>query len=776
MTDKTAEKVISFYGEEEEIIYPEESEKKEKRQYLQLILYALGAFFFSSLTSLGEMSPFTVSFLCAVPYDFSFAVFMAGSVGYFLSQGVTTAIKYTVCLALVCIFKLIIHKRFSHREGGYAITVVCFFCFLAVNLSTFIFNTFSLHIFFSLVFECVLSVCALVFFIKSYKIPFGRVGISSLGVKESLCLFLSLAVFLMCMSDFTVEGISLGRVLSIMVLLFVSLYKGVIGSSVFGAVFALSLSIGQDERFLFPAIVLSAVLSGVFSLYGQIVSSLSFLFCYLISLFFFGGSEGMLIYIVEAVLSVGAFMLVPSKWITSLQDSIEKTGAVKNEGVNTALCNSLNESAENIYEIARIIGNISEKLDSVINPEVDKLFSFLQQRVCTDCKNKSKCWNKNFDTTAEDIMVLSGITDGENDSVSLRGYCSRFSDLLHTIETAQTDYTNNMAMKMKLREMRMVLTDQFSSVGDFLSESAEKIANSRIPDPSRSASMRSALIDSGVYVDALTYFTDSDGRVSIEITVIDRAFETDCKKAKTVIEVITKRFFEKPIITANEIKTTILFEERASFKVQFGYHQKPMIKGTLCGDSVRIVKGKDGTKNAFISDGMGTGSRAAIDSTLTCSILAKLLSSGFSFDSALKIVNSAMIIKSTDETLATIDGVSINVYSGRAVFYKAGATLSFVRRDGAVETVDKQSLPIGIIRNITFAKMRADLIPGDIILMVSDGVTAGDCGWIIDELLAWSTNNMGDLAKHIVSLASLRSDETTRDDITALAIKVTRAV
>ena len=773
MTDKTAEKVISFYGEEEEIIYPDECEEKEKKQYLQLFLYALGAFFFSSLTSLGEMSPFTVSFLCAVPYDFTFAVFMAGSVGYFLSQGVTTAIKYTACLALVCVFRLVIHKRFSHREGGYAVTAVCF---LAVNLSTFIFNTFSLHIFLSLIFECFLSVCALVFFIKSQKIPLGRVGISSLGVKESLSLFISLAVFLMCMSDFAPGGISIGRVLSIMVLLFVSLYKGTVGGSVFGAVFALSLSVGQDERFLFPAIVLSSVLSGVFSVYGQIITGLSFLACYIICVFFFGGTQGTLIYVLEAVISVGAFMLIPSKWITCMQDSIEKTFAVKNEGVNTALCKSLNESAENIYEIARIIGNISEKLDSVINPEVDKFFSFLQQRVCTNCKSKSKCWNKNFDITAEDIMVLSGITDGEPDSVSLRTRCSRFNDLLGTIELAQTDYTNNMAMKMKLREMRMVLTDQFSSVGDFLSESAEKIANSRIPDPSRSAGIRTALIDSGVYVDALTYFTDSEGRVSIEITVIDRTFETDCKKAKTVIEVVTKRFFEKPVITANEIKTTILFEERASLKIQFGFHQKPMIKGNLCGDSVRIVKGTDGTRNAFISDGMGTGSRAAIDSTLTCSILAKLLSSGFSFDSALKIVNSAMIIKSTDETLATIDGVSINVYSGRAVFYKAGAALSFVRRDGVVETVDKQSLPIGIIRNISFAKMRADLLPGDIILMVSDGVTAGDCGWINDELLAWSTNNMTDLAKHIVSLAALRSDENTKDDITALAIKVTRAV
>ena len=58
--------------------------------------------------------------------------------------------------------------------------------------------------------------------------------------------------------------------------------------------------------------------------------------------------------------------------------------------------------------------------------------------------------------------------------------------------------------------------------------------------------------------------------------------------------------------------------------------------------------------------------------------------------------------------------------------------------------------------------------------MVSDGVTSEDCGWINDELLSWSTNNMEDLAAHIASLAKLRSNHQNRDDITALAVKINR--
>jgi len=86
--------------------------------------------------------------------------------------------------------------------------------------------------------------------------------------------------------------------------------------------------------------------------------------------------------------------------------------------------------------------------------------------------------------------------------------------------------------------------------------------------------------------------------------------------------------------------------------------------------------------------------------------------------------------------------------------------------------IETPSLPIGILRSVGFAQCDLALKAGDIVLLVSDGVTAGDCGWLSDELLAWSTNNMDDLAAHIASLAKLRSDELTRDDITVVAAKL----
>lgn len=81
-------------------------------------------------------------------------------------------------------------------------------------------------------------------------------------------------------------------------------------------------------------------------------------------------------------------------------------------------------------------------------------------------------------------------------------------------------------------------------------------------------------------------------------------------------------------------------------------------------------------------------------------------------------------------------------------------------------------MPIGIIKSVSATKTETQLQKGDIILLVSDGVTTGDCGWISDELLAWSTGNMNDLATHIASLARLRSDKRCEDDITVVSVKL----
>ncbi len=755
--------------------FEEEPREKSFHYYLRFAVYAFAGFCFSQLDALGDMSPFTVSFLSAVKFDYCFPVFIASSLGYFLSKPWQTALKYTIVSALMCLVRLFMARRFSHKNTVPASYISSFACSCLVGITFAAFADFNYISVFMVLCESCMSLCASVFFIRSFRTPVLKTGISSLGVKDSSSLVLSICVFLMCMSGFNIEGLSPARMFSCLVLMFLSFYKGSATGSVAGVCIGAALCIDPSFRYLFPCYALSGLVAGVFSPLGQIVTALSFGISYsVISLFQGTGSE-VLISLIEVAIASAAFMIVPSKWINSLGDILKKSGIAPDNPVYRQVSGNLLRAADNIYDVAAIVSKVSEKLDGIINPEVNKLFASLQQSVCAECENKSKCWNKMFDSTASDILVLCGIEKRNKGKLPLEKRCPRKDILLPHIKSTSAEYANNMAVKMKIREMRKVLTDQFSSMGDFLKETADKVAGSKIVDTPKSTALRTALQDAGIYTDALSYFSDSDGRVTVEISIIDRPFETDRKKLKHIIEFLSKRRFGEADITVGDVKTTISFEEKYLYDVHFGYSQKPLQKNGLCGDSVSFVSGVGGTKTALISDGMGTGSRAAIDSTMTSSMLEKLIGGGFSVPGAIRTVNSAMIMKSTDESISTVDAVSINLYTGTSDFYKSGAAVSFIRSGSEIYIIKEESLPIGIIRNVTPVHRRVKLLPGDIVLLVSDGVTGEDCGWINDELLSWSTNSMEDLATHIASLALLRSDKSTRDDITAVAIKISKA-
>ena len=752
--------------------YDNKPEDKSLRYYLPYILYAMAGFCFSQLDALGDMSPFTASFLSSVKFENCFGIFVASSLGYFLSKPWQLALKYTVISAVICLVRLFAFRRMKESSTFFYITTFLSTAIMGtIYISITDFNYISL---FMVICESLMSLCASVFFIRSFRTPVLRTGISSLNLKDSTSLVLSLCIFLMCMSGFSIEELSPARIFSCLVLMFLSFYKGSGAGSVAGVCIGAALCIDPDFRYLFPCYALSGLVAGVFSPLGQIVSALSFGISYSVISLFQGTGSQVLISLIEVAIASAAFMIVPSDWICTLGDTLKKTGIAPDNPVYRQASQNLINAADSIYQVSDIIIKTGDKLDSIINPEVNKLFATLQQSVCVGCENKSRCWNKMFDATASDILALCGIEKSGKGRLPIEKRCIRYPSLAEGIREGSADYANSMAVKMKIREMRKVLTDQFDIVGDFLKETADKIACSKIIDPAKSSALRSALQDTGIYTDALSYYTDTDGRVTIEISLIDRPFETDRKKLRHIIEFLSKRHFGEPRITVDDVKTTITFEEKYLYDLQFGFCQKPLIKNSLCGDSVSFVSGVGGIKTAFISDGMGTGARAAIDSTMTASVLEKLLEGGFSVQGAIGAVNSAMIMKSTDESIATVDAVSVNLYSAVADFYKAGAAISFIRSGDEVFLIRQESLPIGIIRKVTPAHTRVNLTPGDIILLVSDGVTAEDCGWINDELLSWSTNNMQDLSSHIAGLAHLRTNKESRDDITVAAIKINR--
>ena len=134
-----------------------------------------------------------------------------------------------------------------------------------------------------------------------------------------------------------------------------------------------------------------------------------------------------------------------------------------------------------------------------------------------------------------------------------------------------------------------------------------------------------------------------------------------------------------------------------------------------------------------------------------------------------------MLFKSTDESLATVDVTCIDLFSGRCDLLKAGAAPTIVRRNGKSGKAQSTSLPAGILRDVGFDKASVKLRSGDIVIMMSDGVTSEGTEWICAEADSWQ-GRAQDLAEHIAKCAKRRRSDNHEDDITVMAAIIEAAV
>ena len=177
----------------------------------------------------------------------------------------------------------------------------------------------------------------------------------------------------------------------------------------------------------------------------------------------------------------------------------------------------------------------------------------------------------------------------------------------------------------------------------------------------------------------------------------------------------------------------------------------------------------------ILSDGMGTGGRAAVDSAMASGLLAQLIKAGFGYDCSLKIVNSAMIFKSVDESLATIDAANIDLFSGRMDMYKAGAAPTVIRQRGYTGRAESTSLPAGILREVKFDCAGVNLSKGDIVVMLSDGAAVDGIEWISHEIGLWQDGSAQKLAEKLADMALRRCEKGHEDDITVMVAIIENA-
>lgn len=198
---------------------------------------------------------------------------------------------------------------------------------------------------------------------------------------------------------------------------------------------------------------------------------------------------------------------------------------------------------------------------------------------------------------------------------------------------------------------------------------------------------------------------------------------------------------------------------------------------SVSGDSCLSFSFGKSKQALIISDGMGKGSRAAAESKMVVTTLSRLLEAGFDVDLAMKTVNSILMTGNSAEMFATVDLAIMDKITGRAQIYKMGAASTFVKHNGTVSMLKRPAPPVGIIEGLKLEYIDVRLKKGDLLIMVSDGVTDcdrkdPDCIWLRERLAQLGSRDPDTVAELIVNKAAEKYGIKERDDLTVMVAAI----
>ena len=211
-------------------------------------------------------------------------------------------------------------------------------------------------------------------------------------------------------------------------------------------------------------------------------------------------------------------------------------------------------------------------------------------------------------------------------------------------------------------------------------------------------------------------------------------------------------------------------ECRPSYVITGAFATKNGTRSAISGDTAALFESENKVYHALISDGMGSGEEAKRTSEFVSSFMKSGLDTGASVSSLIGAINITVRARA-EECGASIDLFSFDLVTGEASFVKSGASPSFIKRGTSLFRIRSRTLPVGVMSEVDAERIGASVEVGDLIIMISDGVSAdAEAPWLINLLHLCPGGTLEDYAQTILAEAERQSG--AEDDATVVVLRV----
>lgn len=395
----------------------------------------------------------------------------------------------------------------------------------------------------------------------------------------------------------------------------------------------------------------------------------------------------------------------------------------------------LTELSASFVKLAGSFSQFAKEKKQLDDEDFERVFEELSNGFCLNCENCKVCWHERFEQSYQETRqlleqaFLHGEVNIEEVNTEFIERCIKANDYIREMNRGLSVARLKLAWRNRLDESRVAVAGQFDEVARIVEEFSDKLYDSGKIIDVKKRKIYSMLRTHRIRAKRLLLFERENRGLQLHMRAKcsgGRCITT--KEAAILLSIL----LESRLIPREDSKNVIgkeyadyVFCEDTNFQVLTGVARASKIRGELSGDNFSFLYPESGDLIMMLSDGMGTGRQACEESERVIELLEQFLEAGFREESAVRMINSALVLRPEQSMFSTMDLCVVNLCTGTCEFVKVGAATTFIKRDGMVETVTASTLPVGMLNYVDYEIKCKKLYDGDFVIMVSDGVI--DC-------------------------------------------------
>lgn len=755
------------------------------------------AFLLGRAMILEQLSPFALAFFAVIYYlrrDLLYVTATALLLGSIMSVH-----QQTVWMAVGIFTFVLIQKSLERYERAELTSapLIVFFIVLCTRLFELIIQD-QVHwypLMLSAI-EAVLGCVLTLIFIQAVPVFTVSRKNYQLRSEEIICLIILLASMMTGTVGWVIYGVSLEHVMSRYLILLLALVGGApLGASV-GVVTGLILSLASvNAIYQISLLAFAGMLAGLLREGKKIGVALGMLIGTSILSLYIGEQAQIMASTLESLVAIAVFMLTPRSLIKMIAKTVPGTQENMKlqhdyaKRIRDVTASRVEQFSEVFRQLAKSFMSLTQESGQAKQEEdIDHFMNSVAGRACTTCWRRDRCWNGDFYYTyrwmtdmMSTIEAAPHLSNAEL-KAEWKEACTRPEQVLAIMKEQYELYKHDLHWKRQIQESRQLVAEQLSGVSQVMEDLAREIKREGQELFLQEEQIRQALEELGLSIFSIDIVSLDEGNVEIEIIhQYNRGFD-ECRKiiAPLLSDILGENIAVKKESAADQGKGyyTVLFGSAKEYEIDTGVAGAAKGGDLLSGDSFSTMELGNGKFAVALSDGMGNGERASAESRTTLTILQQLLQSGMDEKLAVKSVNSVLLLRSPDEMFATIDVALIDQYTAKTTFLKIGSTPSFIKRGSEVITITASNPPVGILQEIEVDLVSVQLYPGDVLIMMTDGLydapgyAVNKELWmkrVINELRAEAPQ---DIADCLLETAVRYHQGEIRDDMTVIVARI----